>query len=51
MDLLSKVIDILLDGKELGEKYYNHPLHGIYEGGYECHILSDWLMIYAKNES
>ena len=51
MDLLSEVIDTLLDGKELDDKYYDHPLHGNYEGFNECHILSDWLLIYAKNEN
>lgn len=51
MDLLSEVIDTLLDGNELDAKYYDHPLHGNYEGFNECHILSDWLLIYAKNEN
>ncbi len=50
MDLLESVINILLEGKELDEKYRDHPLHGNYEGFNECHVLSDWLLIYAKNE-
>ena len=45
MDLLSEVIDTLLDGKELDEKYYDHPLRGNYEG------FNEWLLIYAKNEN
>lgn len=45
--LLQYVIDVLLSGEELEEKYYDHPLHGDYEGFNECHIQSDWLLIYA----
>ena len=50
IDLLGSVIDTLLCGNELDEKYYDHPLHGNYEGFNECHILPDWLLIYKKHE-
>ena len=49
--LLEEVLDVLLSGEELNAKYYDHPLHGNYEGFHECHILPDWLLIYAKNEN
>ena len=51
MSLLEGVIQTLLEGKELDTKYYDHPLHGNYEGFNECHILSDWLLIYAKSNN
>ena len=49
INLLGEVVDQLLDGKELDDKYRNHQLHGNYEGFYECHIQPDWLLIYAIN--
>ena len=50
MNLLETVIDTLLSGEELDDKYYDNPLHGNYEGFNECHIQSDWLLIYTKVE-
>ena len=47
MSLLGKVIDLLLAENSLDEKYHDHPLSGNYVGFRECHILPDWLLIYA----
>ncbi len=47
MSLLEDVINILLEGCELPEEYRDHALTGNYRGFNECHILSDWLLIYA----
>ena len=49
MALLEEVIDTLLQEKTLDAKYRDHPLSGNYIGFRECHILSDWLLIYAIN--
>ena len=46
MDLLEKVIDTLLSGETLAEKYKDHALIGNYKGFRECHIQPDWLLIY-----
>ena len=46
MNLLKEVIDILANGEQLPEKYLDHPLLGDYMGSRECHIESDWLLIY-----
>lgn len=46
ISLLKEVIDILADGKQLPEKYLDHPLAGDYSGCRECHIQPDWLLIY-----
>jgi mRNA interferase YafQ len=52
MRLLEDVIDTLLAGKPLEEKYHDHGLVGQYAGHRECHILPDWLLIYyVDNES
>ena len=46
MRLLKEVINTLLSGKPLEEKYRDHGLVGQYAGHRECHILPDWLLIY-----
>lgn len=43
---LEKVIEILAEEKNLPAKYKDHSLTGIYRDFRECHILSDWLLIY-----
>jgi mRNA interferase YafQ len=44
--LLKEVISILSDGNSLPPKYKDHALTGNYIGYRECHITSDWLLIY-----
>ena len=51
MSLLGEVIDILLAENSLDEKYRDHPLSGNYMGFRECHILPDWLLIYAIDKN
>ncbi len=46
MRLLEDVINTLLAGEPLEEKYRDHGLAGQYAGHRECHILPDWLLIY-----
>lgn len=46
LSLLDEVVDQLRQGKELDEKYRDHMLKGEYAGFHECHIKSDWLLIY-----
>lgn len=48
---LIDVVKILANGQELPQKYRDHELHGEYAGTRECHIESDWLLIYEKLES
>ena len=47
---LKKVITMLADGEALPEKYYDHPLKGIYNSCNECHISPDWLLIYKIDD-
>ncbi|GHV60343.1 addiction module toxin, RelE/StbE family [Campylobacterota bacterium] len=49
--LLKEVIDILLAGETLPVKYKDHSLSGNWAGYRECHITSDWLLIYYKDEA
>ena len=51
MSLLESAIDDLLNEKVLDEKYQDHPLVGNYLGFRECHILPDWLLIYAVDNN
>ena len=51
LSLLEDVLGQLLQEKTLEEKYRNHALIGNYIGFQECHIQSDWLLIYAVSES
>ncbi len=43
---LRTVIKLLADGVELPPNYKDHPLRGNWDGCRECHIESDWLLIY-----
>lgn len=51
LNLLTEVIQMLADGKELPDKYRDHTLSGNFVGCRECHILPDWLLIYEISES
>lgn len=47
MNLLENVIQTLLEEMLLAAKYRDHSLTGNYTGFRECHVLPDWLLIYA----
>lgn len=47
MNRLEEVIEFLLNEQPLDERYRDHGLVGNYVGFRECHILPDWLLIYA----
>ena len=46
LDLLDKVVTTPATTQVLDEKYRDHPLSGDYAGFRECHIQSDWLLVY-----
>lgn len=43
---IKKVIKKLVNEERLETKYKDHKLVGNYRGRRECHIESDWLLIY-----
>ncbi len=50
LNLLKGVIDLLqIDGK-LPAKYKSHKLSGNYADCWECHIKSDWLLVWKQND-
>lgn len=46
MNRLKTVVDTLAAGDTLDEKYRDHSLIGNYRGFRECHVESDWLLVY-----
>lgn len=46
LDKLFEVVNILADGGTLDARYRDHDLSGNYKGTRECHIESDWLLVY-----
>lgn len=50
MKLLESVIDMLLAENILEDRYRDHALVGNYVCFRECHILPDWLLIYAVDK-
>lgn len=46
IELLKKVVILLVEEKELPQKYKDHPLQGDHKGYRDCHIENDWVLIY-----
>jgi len=51
MALFKEVVEMLLDGIPLPAKYNDHPLHGDKRGYRDCHIQSDWVLIYKISKN
>jgi mRNA interferase YafQ len=50
LTLLQDVILKLADGEKLPAKNRDHALIGDWDGFRECHITSDWLLVYRIEE-
>ena len=50
MDALKSVIEQLLESGQLPSRYKPHKLAGQLKGLWECHIQSDWLLIWSQND-
>ena len=48
---LETVLEILLSGENLPDKYKDHQLKGEMKEFRECHIEPDWLLIYIKEDT
>jgi mRNA interferase YafQ len=51
MALLESVIEMLSRNGTLPATYRAHKLSGIYAGLWECHIKSDWLLVWEQNDT
>lgn len=47
---LEKIITLLANGESLPAENLDHVLYGDFVGCRECHIESDWLLIYRYEE-
>lgn len=50
IEKLQRVIVLLQQDDQLPPTARPHKLHGEYAGLWECHIESDWLLIYGVTE-
>ena len=50
MEMLEKIIDTLLAEQPLPERCRDHGLTRKYTGLRECHVLPDWLLVYAVDK-
>ena len=50
LSLLKSALNLLLEQGSLPGVYRDHPLLGGYRGARECHLESDWLLIYELTE-
>lgn len=50
IDLLDNVIRVLAAGKILPPRFRDHLLLGKFNGYRECHLQSDWLLIYKIDQ-
>ncbi|NUO82663.1 type II toxin-antitoxin system YafQ family toxin [candidate division KSB1 bacterium] len=50
VEKLKLVIDRLAGKKKLDPRYRDHPLSGNWKGFRDCHIESDWVLIYKATE-
>ena len=48
MSRIDAVIAMLASGESLDEALHGHALGGDYAGHRECHIATDWLLVYYK---
>jgi mRNA interferase YafQ len=51
VEQLNTVVFKLATGEVLPEKYKDHNLKGQFKGKRECHIHSDWLLVYQKQDT
>lgn len=51
MSKLTTAIKILAQNGSLPQKYRPHKLSGNYYGCWECHIQSDWLLVWEQNDT
>jgi mRNA interferase YafQ len=50
MAKLKAMLERLIDGGPLPPECRDHPLRGDFAGTRDCHIESDWLLIYTLTE-
>ncbi|GHV70373.1 addiction module toxin, RelE/StbE family [Spirochaetia bacterium] len=46
MSKILNVMGLLINEQPLPPRCQNHPLHGEWEGSFDCHVQGDWVLIY-----
>ena len=46
IELLNDVVNMIAEGQKLPPRYRDHELNGDFSGLRECHVQSDWLLVY-----
>jgi mRNA interferase YafQ len=46
---LIEVMDMIISEQPLPPESRNHPLHGVWEGSFDCHIQGGLVLIYKIN--
>ena len=49
-NLVDSVVDMILEGKTLPQKYRDHQLKGNLKDFRDCHVKPDLVLIYGKEE-
>jgi len=50
IDLLTSLLELLLNEQPLPERYKDHQLTGNWKNKRDCQIEPDWILIYRKME-
>ena len=48
---LMEILQILKNDEYIPARYHDHALSGNYKGYRECHIRSNWLLLYKTTEA
>jgi len=47
---LTEVMENLIKEQSLEAKHCDHPLKGAWKGFRDCHVMSDWVLIYKVDK-
>jgi len=50
LEKLKALVTTLAHGEPLDPKHRDHPLIGAWKNARDCHIESDWVLIYVSDE-
>ena len=48
---LKEIVLRIVEGQPLEPKHRDHPLTGPWSGSRDCHIESDWLLLYRADDN
>lgn len=47
LNKLRTLLDLLIEESPIPADYKDHPLRGEFSGSRDCHVESDWVLIYS----